>query len=229
MRVNGLRDRWGAPGTIALPAAARHGVPAPMNHSGRTVSLVTPLPRQRGNTVIGFIAGLVLGLLIATGIALYMTKAPVPFMNKVQRPTENVKVGADGKLPDPNAAIYSKPVEPPKLDPAKSAAVTAKTDPKAAPPPPEQTAPKAGETPPAAAETTRYSLQAGAFKTAEDADAMRARLTLLGLDARVFPVEQSGATLYRVRVGPYGQIDDINRIRKELAENGIDSQVVRLK
>ena len=82
---------------------------------------------------------------------------------------------------------------------------------------------------PAATETTRYLLQAGAFKTPDDADAMRARLALLGLDARVFPIEQNGATLYRVRVGPYGQIDDINRIRKDLAENGIDSQVVRAK
>lgn len=189
---------------------------------------MTVSQRQRGNTVIGFVAGLVAGLLIAVGVALYMTKAPVPFMNKVQRPTENVKPGADGKLPDPNTALYSKPVEPPKVDPNKSPAAAAKTDPKAAPPPPEQAAPKANDTPPAN-ETTRYSLQAGAFKTAEDADTMRARLALLGLDARVFPIEQGGATLYRVRVGPYGQIDDINRIRKELAENGIDSQVVRLK
>jgi cell division protein FtsN len=58
---------------------------------------------------------------------------------------------------------------------------------------------------------------------------MRARLALLGMDARIFPIEQNGTTLYRVRVGPYGQVEDINRIRKELAENGIDSQVVPLK
>jgi cell division protein FtsN len=181
--------------------------------------------RQSGNTVIGFVAGLVAGLLIAVGVALYMTKAPVPFMNKVHRVTENVKPGADGKLPDPNTALYSKPVEPPKLDPAKVSA--AKTDPKAAPPPPEQGVAKTDS--PAAVETTRYLLQAGAFRTPDDADAMRARIVLLGLDARVFPIEQNGVTLYRVRLGPYGQIDDINRIRKDLADNGIDSQIVRLK
>lgn len=186
---------------------------------------MTTSQRQRGNTVMGFVGGLVVGLLIAVAVALYMTKAPVPFMNKVHRPTENIKPGADGKLPDPNTALYSKPVEPPKLDPTKAAA--AKTDPKAAPPPPEQGPTKADV--PAAAEVTRYALQAGAFKTPDDADAMRARLALLGLDARVFPTEQGGATLYRVRLGPYGQLDDINRIRKDLAENGIDSQVVRLK
>lgn len=180
--------------------------------------------RQGGNSVIGFVAGLVLGLLIAVAVALYMTKAPVPFMNKVHRPTENVKPGADGKLPDPNTALYSKPVEPPKVDPTKA---NAKTDPKAAPPPPEQGVAKTDA--PAAVETTRYLLQAGAYRTPDDADAMRARLALMGLDARVFPIEQNGTTLYRVRVGPYGQIDDINRIRKDLAENGIDSQVVKLK
>jgi cell division protein FtsN len=180
--------------------------------------------RQSGNTVIGFVAGLVGGLLIAVGVALYMTKAPVPFMTKVHRPTENVKPGADGKLPDPNTALYSKPVEPPKMEPDKT---NAKTDPKAAPPPPEQGVAKGDAA--ANVETTRYLLQAGAFRTADDADAMRARLVLLGLDARVFPIEQNGTTLYRVRVGPYGQIDDINRIRKDLAENGIDAQVVRLK
>jgi cell division protein FtsN len=188
---------------------------------------MTTQQHQRGNTVIGFVAGLVAGLLIAVAVALYMTKAPVPFMNKVHRVSENVKPGADGKPPDPNTALYSKPVEPPKMDPAK-ANVNAKTDPKAAPPPPEQGVAKAADLP-AAADSARYLLQAGAFRTPDDADAMRARLALLGLDARVFPIEQGGTTLYRVRVGPYGQIDDINRIRKDLAENGIDSQIVKLK
>ena len=183
--------------------------------------------RQNGNTVIGFVSGLVAGLLIAVGVALYMTKAPVPFMNKVQRPSETAKapVAIDGRLPDPNTALYSKPVEPPKPDPNKA---NAKTDPKAAPPPPEQGPPTVDAPPPADA-ASRYVLQAGAFRTPDDADAMRARLVLLGLDARVSPVDQNGTTWYRVRVGPYGQVDDINRIRRDLADNGIDAQVVKLK
>jgi len=49
-------------------------------------------------------------------------------------------------------------------------------------------------------------LQTGAFKSAQDADSMRARLALLGLDARVSQVTQDGATvLYRVRIGPYSR------------------------
>ena len=58
---------------------------------------------------------------------------------------------------------------------------------------------------------------------------MRARLALIGLDSRIFPIEQSGQTLYRVRLGPYGQLDDVNRVRKLLADNSIEAQIVRLR
>lgn len=178
--------------------------------------------RQHGNTLIGLIVGLCAGLAIAAIIAVYITNAPVPFVNKVQRPTENVQPGADGKLPDPNKPLYAPPPAPPK--PVESAKVDA---PPAVVPAPAADAPKTPT--PAADEGTRFQLQAGAFRTPEDADAMRARLALMGLDARVFPIEQAGTTLYRVRLGPYGQIDDVNRTRKMLAENGIEAQVIRLK
>jgi len=190
----------------------------------QTRSLHCALPfRQRGSTLIGFIVGLVLGLGIAVAVALYLTNAPIPFINKVQRPTENVKPGADGKLPDPNKPLYGAPVTPPP--PAGKDDVPKIEAPSVTTAAAEQAA-KAAE---AADEGTRYVLQAGAFKTAEDADTMRARLAMLGLDARVFPVEQGGATLYRVRLGPYGQLDEVNRTRKLLSDNKIDAQVIRLK
>ena len=184
----------------------------------------SPIGRERGSTLIGFIAGLVTGLGIAVAVALYLTNAPIPFVNKVQRPTENVKPGADGKLPDPNKPLYGAPTTPPPPPAAIGdlPRIESPAETKAA-------AEKAASAAAAADDGSRYVLQAGAFKTPEDADAMRARLAMLGLDARVFPVEQGGNTLYRVRLGPYGQIDDINRIRKTLASNNIDAQVIRLK
>ena len=39
---------------------------------------------QRGGTILGFILGLVVGLGIALGVAVYVTKVPLPFMNKGQ-------------------------------------------------------------------------------------------------------------------------------------------------
>src|SRR6202007_545264 len=55
---------------------------------------------------------------------------------------------------------------------------------------------------PAADSGGRLMLQTGAFKSPQDADAMRARLALLGLDARVTQVTQDATVLYRVRVWP---------------------------
>ena len=56
-----------------------------------------------------------------------------------------------------------------------------------------------------------------------------ARLALLGMDAKVTPRDQDGATLYRVRLGPYGSIDEVNRMRKTMAENGIDVQLIKVR
>lgn len=179
------------------------------------------LRRQHGGTLLGFVIGLVIGLGIAVAVALYITNAPVPFVSKVRPASESVDPTTAG---DPNKPLYpaapaakgGAAVAPPKGDPA--------TDPKAAPPPPEK-----GETAAVADDGQRFLLQAGAFRSPDDADAMRARLALLGHDSKVFPREQDGTTLYRVRLGPYGNLDDVNRIRKTMAENGIEVQLIRLK
>jgi cell division protein FtsN len=182
-------------------------------------------PPMFSRTVLGFVGGLVFGLALAASVALYLTKMPGPFVNKVQRPTEKVNPSAEGKLPDPNAPLY-KPGDPGQA----SAPPTAGT---AAPslPAPAASAPAASGAAPSAApeDGTRFVLQTGAFRSADDADAMRARLALIGLEAKVFPIEQSGETLYRVRIGPYGHIDDVNRIRARLAENGMESQLVKIR
>ena len=66
--------------------------------------------QQRGGTLLGFVIGLVVGLAVALGVAVYITKVPIPFMNKA------VKRGADqdaaevqkNKDWDPNAPLYGK-------------------------------------------------------------------------------------------------------------------------
>lgn len=177
--------------------------------------------RQHGSTLIGLVAGVVIGLLIAVAVAIYITNAPVPFINKVQRPTENVQPGADGKLPDPNKPLNSAP----PLPPPAATAVPLKTDPPKATD--ARATPAAASAPPD--DSTRFMLQAGAYRTAADADAMRAQLAMLGLDARVFPVEQAGAALYRVRLGPYGERPEVERIRKQMNDAGITSQIIPMK
>lgn len=186
---------------------------------------------QRGNTLLGFIVGLVVGLGIATAVALYITNAPVPFVTKVRPASESVNPATAG---DPNKPLYgpapapapaAKGGAPAATAPAPAAKADAATDPKAAPPPPE----KGPAATAAVDDGSRFLLQAGAFRSPDDADAMRARLALLGFDSKIFPRDQDGTTLYRVRLGPYGNLDDVNRIRKTMAENGIDVQLIRLK
>ncbi len=177
--------------------------------------------RQRGGTLVGIIVGLVLGLGIAVAVALYITNAPVPFVTKVKPASENVNPSAGGELPDPN-----KPLQVPMTTRPSATVppVDAATDPNAAPPPPEK-----GVAAVPVDDGSRYLLQAGAFKSPDDADAMRARLALMGFDAKIFPREQDGTTLYRVRLGPYGNIEDVNRMRKTMAQNGIDAQLIKVR
>ena len=174
--------------------------------------------------MVGFVSGLVMGIGLSTAAALYITHSPVPFINKVQRATANVNPAAGGQLPDPNKPLYSNraAAAPAPAGPAPGTAAAPIED-KSTPAPASAAAPA-----PTAESGTRVMLQAGAFKSEQDADSMRARLALLGLDARVSQVTQpDGATvLYRVRIGPYRELDDLSGIRRTLSENGIEAQVV---
>ncbi len=82
--------------------------------------------RQRGNTILGLIIGVVLGLGIAAAVALFVTKATVPFVSKQARVSSPLIVDPDGKLPDPNRSLYSKDALP-TAPSASSAATTTPT------------------------------------------------------------------------------------------------------
>ena len=66
-------------------------------------------------------------------------------------------------------------------------------------------------------------LQAGSFSTAQDADNQKAKLAFMGVEAVVQQVMVQDKTYYRVRVGPYTKIDELNKMRAELAKAGIES------
>jgi cell division protein FtsN len=72
-----------------------------------------------------------------------------------------------------------------------------------------------------------YFLQAGAYSVMEDAEALKARIILLGLPASVQYAEVNGKKINRVRVGPFARPDEMERARARLQENKIDSRPVR--
>jgi cell division protein FtsN len=75
-----------------------------------------------------------------------------------------------------------------------------------------------------------YILQAGSFKTLEQADRMKANLALLGIEANIESVTiNNKESWHRVRIGPYRNLDDLNRTRSRLKQNNIEALLLKLK
>jgi cell division protein FtsN len=73
-----------------------------------------------------------------------------------------------------------------------------------------------------------YYLQAGAFLERADAENAKAKLALMGLSASIAERRTDNGTLYRVRLGPFGNLETMNRVRSRLSDNGVDVAVVRV-
>lgn len=80
-----------------------------------------------------------------------------------------------------------------------------------------------------AADPFVYFVQAGAFRSTDDAEAQRAKLSLMGVEARVTEREQAGRTVYRVRAGPFNKKDDADRLKARLDSGGLESNLVRVQ
>ena len=74
-----------------------------------------------------------------------------------------------------------------------------------------------------------YFVQAGAYRTAEDAEGQRAKLSLGGIEAKVSEREQAGRIVYRVRIGPFDKRDDADRTKDKLEALGIEAALVRVQ
>jgi len=203
---------------------------------------------QRGGTLLGFVLGLVIGLIIALGVAMYVTKVPMPFSNKNQsRSADQDAVEAQkNKDWNPNGALQTKPVTPEApADPAianpntPAPAVTADplatSVPAPAVPAPAVTTPPPAATPQPANKAAAtndpftYFVQAGAFKSAADADAQKAKLSMMGIEAKVSEREQAGRAIFRVRSGPFDDKDQAEKIKARLDASGMDAALVRVQ
>ena len=207
---------------------------------------------QKGGTLLGLIIGALVGLGAALAVAVYITKVPVPFMNKGQSrsPDHDAAEAKKNRDWNPNAPMYGK--NPAKPSAVASAPVQDVTPPAAAASSPvaATTKTKAASaaaaaadpigdlakaklaTPPAAAtgvDPFNYFVQVGAFRTPEDAEQQRAKISLMGLEARVTEREQSGRTVFRVRLGPFDKKDDAEKAKERLDGSGVETALVRVQ
>ena len=205
--------------------------------------------QQHNSTVVGFILGVIVGLGGALAVAVYVTKVPVPFLNKngTRAPDQDAAEAKRNKDWDPNAPLYGKnPARPVTLAPEAAPAATpeaptaAAPAPRAAPGNPEALPPsadplgdlaraKSKAAPAAGVDPFEYFVQAGAFRTQQDADAQRAKLAMLGWEARVSERETNGRVVFRVRIGPFSKRDDAESLKDKLDGAGVESALVRVQ
>jgi cell division protein FtsN len=193
-----------------------------------------PLGRrwQHGGMILGLFIGLVIGVGIAFGVVWYLNKTPLPFLDKAPRAErQEPAAGEPAKAPlplpgKPGDKVSDKPrFEFYKILPGDQQA----TPQGAAPPAPP--ADKAVQAPPAApAPTELLYLQAGAFQKPQDADNLKAKLSMLGLEVGVQEVVvPDKGTMHRVRLGPFASPDEMNRVRNQLSQNGVQATLVKVK
>jgi len=180
--------------------------------------------KSAGGTLIGLFIGLVLGIVGAAAVVWYINKMPAPFKASAP-PPEQAKVPANGPAPlpgKPGDPVPEKRFQFYDILPGKA---EAKVDPAAKP---EEKAATKGEAPADKTEGKEgVFLQAGSFQTPGDADNQKAKLALLGMEASIQQVMVQDKVWYRVRLGPYGKLDDVNRVRSELAKQGIEAAVAK--
>ena len=178
-----------------------------------------PRSDSSGSFLIGLFFGFLLGLGVAAGIAIYFFKTPIPFADK-PRPQDKPLAG-DQKAAEPSKS--AKTEDKPRFDfyrilPGKEEPVTERQMREAAKQAAKPGAPKES-----------YFLQVGSFPNPADADNLKAKLALMGMEANVVPANVAGKGVwYRVRLGPYTRVDEINRVRQQLTQNGVDVSLVKV-
>jgi cell division protein FtsN len=194
---------------------------------GRENGNKSTAPRKGGDSLwAGILAGMVIGVAMAAGVAWFLMKSPRPFLNKEQpalAKPDSAKIPAtaekpaatsDGKqrfefykmLTDKQGATVIVPAKPAdKSQPAKPLSAESKAS---------------GYEP--------QILQAGSFSNVNDAENLKAKLALLGVEANIqsATIPDKGVW-YRVRLGPYKNADEMNHARGFLKQNGVDSTPMR--
>ena len=185
---------------------------------------------SEGSFVLGIFVGLLVGLAISLAVAFYLNRTPVPFMTSKPKDEKAPPAGKApiAGLPQTSSAAASGS-EKPKFDfykilPGAEEAVSEKEL--------RERLRAAKSQPPGQQEASKdvYFIQAGSFQNPADADNQKARLAILGFESSVEPANlPDKGTWYRVRLGPYKKVEEINKVRQQLAQNGIDASLVKTK
>ncbi len=175
-----------------------------------------------GSLLLGILIGLLLGLGIALGVAWYINKMPSPFLNRPASPSKSEAPKAAPSIAKTDEKAAKAPETKPRFDFYKILPGTEE--------PATDQQLKDAQKGSAAVAREAFFLQAGAFQSAPDADNLKARLALLGIEASIQTTSlPDKGVWHRVRIGPYTSVEELNRARDSLMQNGVETTLIKVR
>ncbi len=151
--------------------------------------------------------------------------------------TERAAARSNRPEPAPAPSPAPAPAQPPSDDPLGQAIAgmrepaepkpQARAEPRAAVASAAPSTSSSASSPASGGDKTIYYLQFGAFRNMSDAEATRAKLALLGFETTISDHTSDSGVLHRVRLGPFNQVESMNKARAKLLDSGVDVAIVR--
>lgn len=175
----------------------------------------------------GLLIGLILGIAVSVAVAILIKGGDSPFVDKSSPAPEPSFSSSTPESPEPSAVPEAVEAQPAanrfdfyKILPGTESPVTEQEVKES------RAAQQSTESP---VESENYFLQVGAFQTEQEADNIKAKLALLGMEAVIQTANlDDKGVWHRVRVGPFTDIEQISKYRAELTRNGFNADLIKI-
>ena len=194
------------------------------------MQLIAQSDREFGGTILGLVIGLAIGLSLALAVAYYISKTPPQERPGVKAPNLPISIKPDA----PVEAMMSEEEKPAtQIDlnkplQGKSPAVHSSADPIADIATGKSAADAAASAKADAKTEVVFFVQTGAFVSQSEADAQKASLAMQGMQSQISEGLIDGKSVWRVRIGPFANVDDSGIVRSKLTGMGIKPAVIKV-
>ena len=174
--------------------------------------------------IAGLLLGLILGIGVSVAVAIMVKGGDSPFVDRTEpAPSINSSAPAEpaapAAQPEPQQASANR-FDFYKILPGTESPATEQEF---------QQSQAAQQTDQATPQGENYFLQVGAFQTEQEADNIKAKLALLGMEAVIQTANlDDKGVWHRVRVGPFTDIEQISKYRAELTRNGFNADLIKI-